>query len=342
VSILSDLGVALPVVAAPMAGGPSTPELVIEAARAGSLGFLAAGYKTVEALAEQVDEVRVSGVPFGVNLFVPTPVPIDPVAYTTYAAELTEVAAPYELDLTEVALREDDDAWDAKIAWLLEHPVPVVSFTFGIPDAHAVERLRQVGTVTLQTVTNLVEAVEAVLAGVDGLLVQAASAGGHSGTTTPETLPVAYPLVELVSTIKAAVPLPLWAAGGVSTPEQVTELIAAGAEAVAVGTVLLRTPEAGTSAPYRAALADASRTETLLTRAFSGRPARALRNDFVDRFDAVAPAGYPAVHHLTTPLRRAAAAAGDPENINLWAGAGFRDATDEPVAVILRRLAGAG
>ncbi|MET3961002.1 nitronate monooxygenase [Marmoricola sp. OAE513] len=339
-SVLSDLGATVPVVAAPMAGGPSTPALVLAAAEAGGLGFLAGGYKTAAVLGEQIEAVRIAGVPFGVNLFVPRPVPVDPTSYDEYAARLAPVAAPLGVDLRTVALREDDDEWEAKIALLLAHPVPVVSFAFGIPDADVVAALRAVGTRTFQTVTSLPEGAQAEQAGVDGLIVQSAFAGGHSGTTTPETLPSEQPLESLLGVFRSRTDLPLWAAGGISTSVQVQGALAAGAEAVVVGTVLLRSPESGASATYKAALADPTRTETVVTRAFSGRPARALRNGFADRFTERAPAGYPAIHHLTTPLRRAAHEAGDPENINLWAGTGFADATDEPAAVILRRLGG--
>jgi nitronate monooxygenase len=129
------------------------------------------------------------------------------------------------------------------------------------------------------------------------------------------------------------------AAGGLATAAEVSAAIQAGADAVAVGTVLLRADEAGTSAVHRAALADPARAGTVLARAFTGRPARGLRNEFTDRYSAVAPSGYPALHHLTSPLRRAAAAAGDPERVHLWAGTGYRHATAEPAAAILDRLA---
>jgi len=106
-----------------------------------------------------------------------------------------------------------------------------------------------------------------------------------------------------------------------------------------VGTVLLRSDESGASAVHRAAIADTTRGEPVLTRAFTGRPARALPNAFMADHDAQAPLGYPAVHHLTRELRQAAAAAGDAERVNLWAGTGYRNATAEPLAVILARLA---
>ncbi len=116
-------------------------------------------------------------------------------------------------------------------------------------------------------------------------------------------------------------------------------MIRAGATAAAVGTVLLRATESGASATHQAALIDPAYTETVLTRAFTGRPARGLRNAFIDAHEAEAPSGYPAIHYLTSPLRKAAAAAGKPDYVHLWAGTGYRHATAESAADILRRLA---
>jgi nitronate monooxygenase len=339
---LRGLGLTSPVIAAPMAGGPSTPALVLAAGSVGSLGFLAGGYRTTEALAEQIASVRASAgaVPFGVNLFAPNPVPVDAAAFRRYAGILQPEADAFGLNLREAPIVEDDDHWADKIALLLADPVAVASFTFGIPPADTVAALRRVGTLVVQTVTNSDEAKLAEAAGVDLLAVQAASAGGHSGTLTPQRLPVDLPLVELLAQVRAAVALPLAAAGGLATPEAVTEALAAGADAVMVGTVLLRADESGASQPHRTALADPARGDTVVTRAFTGRPARALRNRFTERYSDLAPAGYPALHYLTSPLRKASAAAGDPELINLWAGTGYRHTTVEPVARILTRLAG--
>jgi nitronate monooxygenase len=109
---------------------------------------------------------------------------------------------------------------------------------------------------------------------------------------------------------------------------------------VMVGTALLLSDESGASPAYRDALADPSRGPTVVTRAFTGRPARGLPNAFTRELGSVAPLGYPAVHHLTRGLRRAAAAAGDPEYVNLWAGTGHRSAAGGPAAAILAHLAG--
>jgi NAD(P)H-dependent flavin oxidoreductase YrpB (nitropropane dioxygenase family) len=338
-TLLESLGVTVPLIAAPMAGGPTTPQLVVAAASAGGMGFLAGGYKTAQVLAEQVEAVRAAGVTFGVNLFAPNPVPVDPDAFRAYAQLIQAEADRYDLDLARAEPREDDDAWDEKIALLLENPVPAASFTFGIPSAPTIAALRAKGTLVVQTVTSAHEANVATAAGVDALAVQACAAGGHSGTLTPQHIPAPTPIADLIAQVRAVTALPLVAAGGLATNADIIAAFTAGAVAAAVGTILLCCDESGASAPYKRTIADPGSRRTLVTRAFSGRPARGLSNEFTARYDAKAPQGYPAVHHLTTPLRRAAAAAGDAERINLWAGTGYRHARTEPAATILANLA---
>ena len=337
-STLATLGIAAPILAAPMAGGPTTPRLVMAAAAAGGAGLLAGGYQPPSALARQITEVRAASVPFGVNLFAPNPVPVDPAAYAAYTRALQPEADRYGLDLAAVPVTEDDDGWRDKIDLLLADPVPLVTFTFGIPDPAVITALGTAGTLVGQTVTSADEARQAAAAGVDVLVVQGSAAGGHSGTLTPDRLPADLPLGDLVRAVTRVTGLPLIAAGGIATAGAVADVLRAGATAAMVGTVLLRSDESGASKPHRAALADPARDRTVVTRAFTGRPARALPNAFTDHFDRLAPAGYPALHHLTRPLRTAAAAAGDTERLHLWAGTGFRHASAEPAAHILGRL----
>lgn len=336
---LRDLEIDLPVLAAPMAGGPTTPELVIAAARAGSFGFVPAGYTSPDGFAAQLATVRAAGVPFGVNLFAPNPIRVDPAEFREYAAAIQREADLFDIDLSSTPIVEDDDHWQAKLDLLIENPVPVVSFTFGIPDAADISALRTAGSVLLQTVTTLEEARAAEAAGMDVVLLQASAAGGHSGTLHPSRPTVQRALPDLVREVASAVSLPVIAAGGLSTAADVAAALDAGAVAVAVGTALLLADEAGTSATHRAALQDTSRTTTVITRAFTGRPARALENDFTRRYSAIAPIGYPALHHLTRPIRRAAAASGDPERLHLWAGTGWRHAEARPAVDILTALA---
>lgn len=336
---LAELGVTLPILAAPMAGGPTTPNLVAAAQRAGSMGFLAGGYRSAGGLAEHMRAVREQTQTFGVNLFVPNPVPVDPAAYARYRDQVRPDAALVGAAVPDDPI-EDDDDWRDKIDLLVAEPVPVVSFTFGIPDRSSLDALRAAGSILVQTVTSPDEAIQAADAGADALVVQGSGAGGHSGTFTPSTVPPERPLAELVADVRARVMLPLVAGGGLDDAAKVAAVVRAGADAVVVGTALLRAREAGTSPAYRAALSGPDRGPTLVTRAFSGRPARAMRNAFLDAHHRHAPAGYPAVHHLTSPMRRAATSAGDPEHINLWAGTGYRSSAERPAGDILDDLGG--
>jgi nitronate monooxygenase len=336
-SLLSGLGIGCPVLAAPMSGGPTTPELVEAAAGAASMGFLAGGYLTAAAIGEQVAAVAQRLDTFGVNLFAPNPVPVDRDAYLRYRDRLLARAETYGVELPPEPVEGDDD-WRDKIDLLLERPPAVVSFTFGVPEPSVLTDLRRAGSLLVQTVTSSSEAMRAAEAGFDALVVQSADAGGHSGTLTPERVPARPALTDLLVEITSLVGLPCIAAGGVATPDAAAVVMGAGAAAVMVGTALLLAPESGASSTHRSALLGRDR-ETVVTRAFTGRPARGLRNRFIDAYDADAPLGYPALHHLTIPLRRAAAAAGDPETVNLWAGTGYRAAVERPAADTLRELA---
>ncbi|SJM53757.1 nitronate monooxygenase family protein [Gulosibacter sp. 10] len=330
----------VPILAAPMAGGPSTPELVIAVAEAGGFGFLAGGYATVDSLAEQVGRVRARTDRFGVNLFVPNRRPMDADTFRAYAEALVPEAEALGVGIDPEPV-DDDDLWTAKLEWLLDHPVPVVSLTFGLPDAAEVAALHAVGTAVLASVTTPEEGRSAAELGVDGLVVQGPGAGGHSAGHDPRRLPSPVDGAELVRRVVDGVGLPVIAAGGVDGPGAIRALLDAGAEAVAIGTLLLRSEEAGTAPAHRRALADPRFEETVVTHCFTGRPARALRNGFIERHGAQAPFAYPAVHHLTRPIRRAAAAAEDPERLHLWAGTGYRSAEERPAGEIVRDLAAA-
>ncbi|WP_298511370.1 nitronate monooxygenase [uncultured Nocardioides sp.] len=333
------LGSELKVVAAPMAGGPTTPALVLAAVEAGSTGFLAGGYLTAEALAEQLALVRSGTESFGVNLFASTPVPVDQAAYAAYRTALLPLAEQYGVELPAAPV-EDDDHWCDKVDVLIEAAPPWVSFTFGLPDDAAAAALRRAGCTLVQTVTSAAEARAASDAGMDALVVQSAEAGGHWGTFTPERPPARLSLGDLVGAVRATTPgVPMLAAGGTGTRNDVRAALAAGADAVAVGTALLLTPEAGTNQAHRAGLMS-DRGAPVTTHAFSGRPAGGLPNAFLAEYDGRAPLGYPALHHLTGPIRRAAAAQANPEHVNLWAGTGYRHATARPAAELLRELAG--
>ena len=335
-NLLDLLGSSLPVVAAPMSGGPTTPALVLAAIEAGSGGSLAGGYKTAEALAEQVAEVRASTEWYGVNLFSPNPEAVDPAAYAAFRELLLPLAESYGVDLPAVPV-EDDDGWRDKVDLLVDVAPPLVSFTFGLPEPAAATELRGAGCTLVQTVTSADEARQSLEAGMDALIVQSPDAGGHWGTFTPAGPPERLRLPDLVRAVRAATDLPIMAVGGVGSRADVAAALEAGANAVAVGTLLLLATEAGTNPAHRAGF-DADRGDPVTTSAFSGRPASGLPNEFLAAYDGKGPLGYPALHHLTSPIRRAAAAAGNPEHVNLWAGSGHRNASARPAGEILSGL----
>lgn len=142
---------------------------------------------------------------------------------------------------------------------------------------------------------------------------------------------------QLVPAVQAVTNLPLIAGGGVGSNQDVQSILALGVEAVQVGTLLLLSDEAGTSQAHRDAL-QSGIEETQLTRAFTGRPARAIVNDFVAEFDALAPAVYPQMHYLTAPLRAKAKDVGAWQHVNAWAGTGFSQAQTKPTTEIISDL----
>ncbi|KAB2382727.1 nitronate monooxygenase [Actinomadura montaniterrae] len=325
----------LPIVQAPMAGGPSTPELAAAVSDAGGLGFLGAGYKTAGAMRADIDRTRaLTSRPFGVNLFMPSHDDVDPAAVAAYRDALAPEARRLGVDPGTPAAR--DDAYDAKIADLLSDPPAVVSFTFGCPDDAVVRAFQERGVVVAVTVTTAEEA--RLASAADALCAQGTEAGGHRGSFT-NTFDGALPLRDLLRDVLAVTDRPVIAAGGLGTPDDVAEILSLGAVAAQLGTAFLRCPESGASALHEAALADPRFTSTAMTRAFSGRPARGLVNRFLTEHSAGAPAAYPDVHYVTSPLRKAAAAQGDPDIVNLWAGTAFRAAAEAPAADLVGHLA---
>jgi len=319
-----------------MAGGPTTPDLVLAVARGGSLGFVPAGYRSAAQLADDLAAVRRGAGAFGVNLFVPEARRVDREAVGRYRAAIAAEVGSLGAELGPEVLTDDDD-WDAKVDLLVREPVPWVSFTFGLPDPGTVHRLRTAGSRLLMTVTDVAEARAAADLDPDGLVVQSAAAGGHRGTFDQRRTPDDTALPDLVRAVVAATGLPVVAAGGIGDSADVALALGAGAEAVAVGTALLLADEAGTRPTHRSAVADPVSTTTTM-RAYTGRVARGIRTGFADRFEALAPAAYPAVHHLTSPMRRWAAAHDDRDHLHLWAGTGLRSARPGPAADILSAL----
>ncbi len=330
---LSDLSE--PIVQAPMAGGPSTPELAIAVCESGGLGFLAAGYKASQAVEDEIAAVRAAGDrPFGVNLFMPSGPVAHPDRLRDYLRELEPEAERQGVGLGEP--RYDDDQFERKLELVREQRVAVVSFTFDCPSAEVVASLHDAGIAVWATVTSVPEAQCARRRGADALIVQGTEAGGHRASFVDDDRAEASGLLVALRLVSRAVALPLIATGGIADGAAVAAVLCAGAAAAQVGTALMLAPEAGTSSAQRDLLTQA--VPTRLTRAFSGRLARGMVNRFMLEHSANAPAAYPEIHHATSPLRAAARNRGDADAFNLWAGQAHELAQALPAGEIVRRL----
>jgi nitronate monooxygenase len=324
-----------PIIQAPLAGGPSTPELTGAVGNAGGLGFLAAGYQTAPAIRAEIRQVRqLTSAPFGVNLFVPGTAGTPGHELDSYIERLQVEAHRYGVEVGEA--KWDDDEWGPKLTVLHREQVPVISFTFGCPPAEVIASLHDTGAEIWVTVTDLAEAHAAAAAGADVLVLQGIEAGGHRGTFVDRDGAEGLGILVLLRLVAAELDLPLVAAGGLGDGPAIAGVLAAGAQAAQLGTAFLLAPEAGTHPAHREALAEEE--PTALTRAFTGRLARGIVNRFLLQHTAAAPIAYPQVHNATAPIRAAARERGDADGFSLWAGQAHTLTKELPAAEIVQRL----
>ncbi|MGO9456202.1 MAG: NAD(P)H-dependent flavin oxidoreductase [Acidimicrobiales bacterium] len=330
----------LPLIAGPMSGGPSTPELVADVSGAGGLGFLGAGYTAPDRIRDDIRAVRAAtDRAFGVNLFVPGPFVVDPSRIEAAVALL----APYreELGLPRQEVPTSfAQSFDDQVAAVLEEGVPVFSVTFGTLAPDLVERFQRAGTLVGATATTPSEATACAATGVDFVVAQGSEAGGHRGSflvTDGEDL---IGMASLVPQVADATGLPVVAAGGIVDGRGVRAALDLGACAAQLGTAFLLCPEAGTSLPYREAVRNARSEDTIVTSAFSGRRARGLVNRFaLDLLGVDDLPPYPIMNALTRDLRQASADRGDAGLLSLWAGQSVGRVREMPAADLVELIA---
>lgn len=339
--LLKQLGINVPIIQAPMAGGFSTPQLAAAVSNAGALGSLAGGYLKPEQILEDFRSARaLTDKPLNINIFAggyePTPVPDS----GPMLAILGEIHA--DLGLPEPVLpAAQPDPFPSQFEAVLEARPDVFSFTFGVPTDEAILRAKHRGITVIGTATTVEEAQALEAAGVSAVVAQGAEAGAHRGTFLKSFESSMVPTIELVTAICRAVSIPVIASGGLMDGHDIAKARAAGATAVQLGTIFLPCPEAGTSEPHRRALLSAREDTTVITRAFSGRAARGLRNAFIEKLegkeDSILP--FPVQNSLTRPMRTAAAKAGNPDFLSLWAGRGVARSHALPAAELIKQLA---
>ena len=309
-----------------MAGGPGSTQLVEGVTAGGGFALVPSGYLPADQFRARLEAVRDLGV--GANLFVPS----EDLGPSRALEEFREKLMPLaqKLGTEPGAPVWTDDDYREKLRMVAG--LPWVSFTFGCPAAAEIRELHEHGTRVMVTVTSPGEAELARAAGADALCVQGREAGAHQGSFQDGEEP--RPLLELLQEIEVG--LPKIATGGLMTGMDIRRALDAGASAVQLGTAFLCCPEAGTNDTHRRALRDPRFTESRLTRAFTGRLARGLRNRFMDEYSA--PRRYPEVHSITRPIRQAAAQRGDPQHLHLWAGEGWRSIRPLPAAELTKLL----
>ncbi len=344
-SLMKRFNLSCPIIQAPMAGGGDTPALVAAVAEAGGMGFIGANYSTPAQIAEASQAVRDrSNRAFGINLFAPQPAPPPPAETGPALARL----APYHDALGLPAPTPPTppaDAFDALLAAALDSGAASFSFTSGIPPRDAVAAIKQRGMFLMGTATTPAEAVALEAAGCDAIVTQGAEAGGHRSTFDGEIDTGLIGTMALVPQVVDAVSVPVVASGGIMDGRGIAAALTLGAEAVQMGTAFLTCDEAGVPDSYKAALLAAGASDTRLTSAFSGKPARGVVNRFMtevefeaadDDSDGILP--FPYQNALTRPLRAAAAQQDRAEFLSLWAGQGVGLSRRRPAAELIDEL----
>jgi nitronate monooxygenase len=343
-ALMQRMGLAYPIIQAPLAGGGDTPGLVAAVSNAGAIGFIGAAYLTPAQIGAASAAVRAQTIrPFGINLFAPLSPAVTRVEPDTMLSRLNPYFA--ELGLPAPSLPNSTGSpFEEQLAAALESGASCFSFTFGGLPANAVTAIKARNMFLAGTATTVDEAIALEKSGVDAIVTQGSEAGGHRGTFGGDFAAGMVGSISLVPQIVDAVRIPVIASGGIMDGRGIVAALALGASAVQMGTVFLTCHEAGTPEAYKEAILNAHEDQTRITRAFSGRPARGIVNRFMTEVefngkdDEILP--FPLQNALTRPLRTEAAKQGRAEFLSLWAGQGVRLARRQSAAELIARLAG--
>lgn len=320
------LGVEVPIVQAPMAGGWTTAELVATSANAGALGMIVAARLSVEQLKSTIKATRqLTDRPFGVNFLLAPPEPFDGQAETVQAG-LNQLRGQFNLQPQEGKLKLPlPTSLEEQLEIVLDQNTPVVSFAMGNP-AKYVERIHAREALVFGTATTVEEAIELEKVGVDVIVAQGAEAGGHRATFSVhygDELPLVGTIV-LVPSVVDAVKCPVLASGGIMDGRGLIAALALGASGVQMGTRFLATSESGAFPAYRQEIFKARDVDTVMTWQFTGRPARSIRNRFIEHLDqsGIRPLPWPYQAVAAEDIYRAAVTENMGEIAPLLAGQG--------------------
>ena len=329
-----------PIVQGPTAGGFNTPAQIAAVSNAGGLGSLACSLLSPDAIRDQTAQIRaLTDRPFCLNFFVQeTP---NPSADEVERAKEWLKPAWSSLGWTELPTPAKwCEDFAPQFETLIALRPAVASFTFGILTVEQIQRLHEAGIFVIGTVTHVDEALAWESRGADAVIASGVESGGHRGTFIGAQENATLGTFELLPAVVAAVNIPVIAAGGIMDGADIRRALAAGAQAVQMGTAFLVCDESSIGAAYKQRLLTAGDHPTKLTRTFSGRYARGLENHFMQLMSAnerLLPL-YPVQNALTSPIRAEATKRGETELMSLWCGTGVSRARAMPAAKLVETL----
>jgi len=316
------LGMKFPILLAPMAGGPTTPELVSAVSDAGGFGQFGAAYlkgKEIKDMAYKVQNSTNKG--FGINLFIPH----NPTYTEQDLTRATSAISKY-YDLFDIKppvnIANTMPNFDEQIKAVIESGTKLCSFHLGVPLKSDIEALKAVGILTTVSVTSVKEGEQAENLGVDFIIAQGSEAGGHRGTWVGDWRNSMTGTMSLLAQLKQTTSTPIIAAGGIMNGSSMAAAMTLGAVGVQMGTAFLTCPESGVNSRYKQALLDVIDDNTIVTQTFSGRPARGLRNNYIDEMEksGAYTLPFPLQNILTSSLRKAASKENDTDYMSMWCG----------------------
>ncbi|HEG8972495.1 TPA: nitronate monooxygenase [Staphylococcus aureus] len=335
------LGIKYPIIQAGMAGS-TTPELVSTVSKQGGLGMIGAGYFDSHQLSKEILEVqKLTQAPFAVNLFTPNDIKYDKKQIEQMNTKLKPYREALGLSTPKNSTVKEKEKFEDAIEVIESLKVPIIAFTFGIPNQNIIKRLHNAGKILIGTATSVEEAVENENAGMDIVVAQGYEAGGHRGSFT--TINGEFPLVgtlSLVPQIVDNVSIPVIAAGDIMDGRGLVASLALGAGAAQLGTAYLTTNESGADDKIKNEIIESSETDTILTNVFSGKLARGIMNEFVHNMNLyskqVPP--YPLQNQLTTQIRKSALEKGYTEWTHIWSGQSTRLADTVDAAQLTKNI----
>ncbi|WP_313891638.1 nitronate monooxygenase [Psychrobacillus sp.] len=333
-----------PIIQAPMAGGITTSRLVSAVSNNGALGMIGAGYMSPIQLREQIKEVKLfTSNNFGVNLFVPNDFEINEQEVEAATSLLKPYREVLQIQDEVISWPNTSDAikiFDEQIQVIIEEKVPICSFTFGIPSVDVIQRLKHQGIVIIGTATTVIEAIAIEKIGMDAVVVQGCEAGGHRGNFISAHEESLISLMSLIPQVVDYVRIPVIAAGGIMDNGGLMASLHLGASAVQMGTAFLTCEESGAHPVHKEAIIHAKDGDTTFTRAFSGKWARGISNQFMHEmkdYEQHLPE-FPIQNTLTQSIRKAAAAQNNKEFMSLWSGQNSTLAKRETVEELIQRV----